>query len=340
MQYILNNEFYYFRSGKNKLLISTNSMRQELGSMVVLDATASVNEIYNTLTYCNHMTSMHIETTDPRIYTNLTINVASGYYQSKSSIMAKDKDMSQEAKKYLSVAGNILGSDDKLLIVSHKAFRTILETQSYDDRIVFTHWGDHVGKNNWSDCNKIMLIGWYYLRDSTHYNNLVNAVGNQTNVSEVEYFDTIKDYRETQLADDLVQAIMRCSARKTIDIDGDCSISEVYLFRPDNQEGKAVIDIVIGEFRGAIVNEWLPKELESIKKNSKSHNNVGILLQYLESKSKSFTDVSRQTIIDETSLGKNQLTRIMKDEYFLHSLASLGFEKFKYNGKSEGIKFG
>lgn len=258
IEYVMANTFSFHKRKSYSYLMATENIISKFGSSVILDATATANEIYNTTAWHNPDTFKHIKTVDPRIYNNFTIFKAKGYPQDASSIYKdlKSKDLDKRVKDYLAIANGILtASTDKLLIICHKDFRLKLKAKNVNKNIIFTNWGNHVGKNKWSDCNKVMVIGWYYLPKVEYFGNFINAVGS------LHYAKGVLEakYRTTQLVDDLVQAVMRGSARKTITEDGNCAICEAYMFYPDNEEGNAVMKLFKDEFIGAKVKQWNPK---------------------------------------------------------------------------------
>jgi hypothetical protein len=339
LEQILKNEFYCFKSGEHTKLISTENLRHAFGSIVVLDATAEINQIYETRSIAQHMQTMHMETTDPRTYTNLTINIATGYKQSRDAIYKNaSKNERDEAIKYLQIAKSLLiAEEDKLLVITYKDFRNLMEEQNTESRIEFTHWGNHVGKNDWSRCNKVMIVGWNYLTEDVHYNNFIHAVGSQEFSDELVNEATIKSYKVTQMVDDLVQAAMRCSARKTIDENGNCTPSELYLFRPDHEEGKTIMSHFVDEFNGAVTKEWIPEHAEIVAKKSKSTDNADLIIKYLKDKVKTAADVYMKTIIDETGMESYTVSRTIKSEYFRQKLGEEGFLEHKFDGKSKGF---
>lgn len=339
IEYILKHEFYYFKSGQYIKLISLENLRHAFGSIVVLDATAEINMIYHTRSIAQHMQTMHMKTTDPRIYSNLTINIAKGYHQSRTAIY-KDETINivERATEYLQIAkGLLISDDDRLLVITFKDFRNQMEMQNTEQHIEFTHWGNHVGKNEWSHCNKVMIVGWNYLTEEVHYNHFLHAVGNQEYSDHLQNNDTIKNYKITQMVDDLIQAAMRCSARKTIDENGNCAHSELYMFHPDNEEGKTIISHFIREFTDAVVKAWIPEHAQIVPKKAKSTENADLILNYLQEKSKSAIDVSIQTIISDTGLKKHTVSRTIKSEYFKQMLEQEGFMEHSYDKKSKGF---
>lgn len=334
---ILKDIYYYYKSGQRKTIGITNNIRGLFDSIVVLDATAEVNEYYNTLAYTNHMTVQHIETDNPRSYENLTFHVCSDTPQGKSSIV---KEKEQNAQRYMNIAHSLItDKDDKLLIVSHKDFSTYLKGLTDDKNIYFTHWGNHVGKNEWSHCNKVLIIGWYYLPINAHYDNIVSAVGDAGYVAEIDDYNLLNTYSNTQLADDLVQAVMRCRARVISDADGNCKSADIYICTKSKDiETDPVLKLVFGQFKNASLEPWLLPQEVLPKRKSKSEANITIVIDYLKSIENTTADVSQATIVKDTPLSKSAFSRLYNSEEFEEALADEGFSKCKINGRSNGIR--
>lgn len=336
-----NEDFSFHTTGEYETILFTNNIKPLFGSSVVLDATASINEIYKNTTYYKSSNIKHIMTTDPRIYNNFTIKIAKGYPQGRSSIYKGQT--ATEAKKilnnYTRLALSLLDSDDNLLIVTFKDIvEPLQKLLKNDDRICITNWGNHVGKNNWSHCNKVMIIGWYRMPDTEYYGNYINSMNS---IKEAEYNlreHTIKRFKNTQLVDDLVQATMRCSARKIVSTDGDCTKSEAYIFYADNAEGEMVINQYIKEFAGTKVKDWDPKQLLTNKKVSKSTSNIDRILAYLEQELKDKdSTIMNKDIIANTGLSRAIVSRTVGDKKFLEELDKHGFTTKQINKQSKAF---
>ena len=337
IEYVMANAFSFHKGKSYSDLMATENIISKFGSSIILDATATVNEIYTTTAWHNPDTFKHIETVDPRIYNNFTINKAKGFPQGASSIYKdlEPVELVSRVNDYLTIANGILtASTDKLLVICHKDFRLKLEAKNTNPNIVFTNWGNHVGKNEWSDCNKVMVIGWYYLPIVEYFGNFINAVGSPHYAKGVLEEDTVTKYRTTQLADDLVQAVMRGSARKTVTEDGNCAVSEAYIFYPDNTEGNAVMKVFEDEFKGAAVNQWIPSLLSTQAKVPKIQQNIQTIMDYLDRVSIKAANVSQADVVKGTGLAKAQVSRAFNNPIFDDSLVQKGYTKeIAGNGK-------
>ncbi len=334
-------DFSFHTTGEYETILFTSNIEPLFGSSVVLDATASINEIYENTTYYKSSNIKHIITADPRIYNNFTIKIAKGYPQGRSSIYKGQT--ATEAKKilnnYARLALSLLDSDDNLLIVTFKDLvEPLQKLLKRNKKICITNWGNHVGKNNWSHCNKVMIIGWYRMPDTEYYGNYINSMNS---IKEAQYYlrdHTINKFKSTQLIDDLVQATMRCSARKIANIDGDCTRSEAYIFYADNAEGHAIIKSYESEFKGAKVIDWDPKELLTTKKLSNSTNNVDTILSYLDKELKDKnTRITNKDIIDNTGLTKSVVSRTVTSVKFTDELKKRGYGIKQLNKQSKAF---
>jgi len=311
----------------------------KLGSCIVLDATANVNEFYKIANYSNP----DIKFTNvlrSRKYSNLSINKAKGYSQGRSSIFKSisNEERKYNAKMYLSHANGILSSStDKLLIITHKGFKPYLIDQCDDSRIEFTHWGDHLGKNDWSDCNKVMVIGWNFISRLETTLTGINAL-NDINSAQSELFTSMISRLElTQIVEDLVQGVMRIQARKIDTLDGNCKPTEVYLYYQDNENYNNIIDLFVSQFPETNVSDWTPIGIKPLTKKTKPNKIVDRVIAYLEKKEATkVMDVMQKDVLEDLSINKSTASRIFNsNEYFTEQLEKKGYLLRNSNGKSK-----
>lgn len=316
-----------------------DSIINKLGSCIVLDATARINEFYKIACYTNpNMKNTTVSLC--RKYSNLTIFKAKGYRQGRSSIY---KSISKEekqynAKMYLSHAANILSNkDDKLLIITHKDFKKSILDECNDPRIQFTHWGNHIGKNDWSDCNKVMVIGWNFISGLETLCTGINAINNITYAQGYISKTMIYELKKTQIVDDLIQGTMRTQARKIATKDGDCKPTEVYLYYEDTKEYIDVLDLFESQFPESKVVEWTPIGITPLVKRTKPNKNVDLIIAYLEAKeSEHAIDVMLKDVLSDLGINKSTGSRLVNDnEYFKTELEKKGYILKNSDGKSK-----
>lgn len=334
---ILQENCHYFKYKKLKMLVRINHIANKLGASAILDATATINRFYAIANrYGSYIGSIHAAS--PRQYSNLTIHKAIGFKQSRAGLYKgrTQKEIDRNASMYASFAHAVLEhSQDKLLIICHKEFKQHLGKQCSDPRIVFTHWGDHVGKNDWSDCNKVMVVGWNFLNAIEHINSMINAVGeldvaldtiNQREITEFEY---------GQLADDLVQGVMRSKARIIDTLDSDCSKTDVYLFYEDRILFHKVLDIVHSQFPQSTLQEWTPAGALYDKKTTNVQQNIEMTIDYLKSKKETHQELDQSSVIKEIGIAKQTFGRMTKKVEFKMALEKQGFALIRRNGKNK-----
>lgn len=334
----LNKDIFFYQDNYSNAFMSITNIAQRLGVSVVLDATSNVNQYYKV---ANRLWGRigFVETKRFRKYENMNIYIAKGFNQSRNAIYRNkdDKFKQKLAQMYLSYAYNILKNEtDKMLIISHKMFKDTLVNENVDTKIVFTSWGNHVGKNNWSDCNKIMIVGWNTLTKIEHVSNFYAAVGE---IDEASYFIedyALKVFENTRMVDDLVQAIMRSNARVIDTDDSDCKQTDVYLFQKDDDTvSDQIIDDVIQQFPECNKIDWQPIGNPIVKKKTKSQINADNIIKFLVKKSKVNQTYLRSNTIRELNFNKTTFSNTIKTDYFKEELLKHNMELKQKDGKSQ-----
>jgi hypothetical protein len=328
-----------------KDLYVVGSLYNKFGTAVVLDATAQVSKFY-ALTSSNSNSNIAIvEAPKIRKYENLTIHKAKGVQQSANAIFKRDSDVAKEnADWYAQVITEILNDGDKLLVISFKGFveEHLRGKFSGKEDVVFTNWGNHVGRNDWKDCNKVMLIGWLRLPEDESISKLFNISSLGTSdILTMKHItsDAIKNLQLSEIADDLIQGAMRCCARIIDTKDSDCKAASVYLFQ-DNLDGSDdVINLFESEFPKSNVVNWTPKASRTRSSLSKSNQKKEKVIEYLLELSKSNSTYLRRDLCEKCKIPKSTMTNWLKSGYFKDRLEGLGISLEKVNDKSEEFKF-
>ena len=336
LEEVLNDWFLLYKSNYEKAIFRVGDISYKLGKNVVLDATATVNEFYKIANRAFGYVGMY-HAKQIRKYENLAIHKAKGFKQTRYALYKKGDDyIADNAKMYASYAMSVLSDvDDKLLIICHKDFKTTLKTRLDDTRIKMTHWGDHVGKNDWSDCNKVMVIGWNYLNPLKNISDIFNAAREIDLVSLYLNDDIIDTFVVTQLADDLVQAVMRSKARTIATDDSDCNPTEVYLFYHDDPMSNRVLEIFEKQFPMAKIQQWNPIGATLSYKKTKPMQNADKVIDLLKVKEATQTTCLLSDVIEQTLIPKSTMSRITTDDYFLQKLQEHGYSLQNKNGKEK-----
>jgi hypothetical protein len=328
-----------------KDLYRVGSLYNRFGTSVVLDATAQVNNFY-ALTSSNSNSHLDIvEAPKIRKYENLTIYKAKGVQQSANAIFAKDDDVAKNnADWYAQVIKEILNDGGKLLVISFKGFvdKHLREKFTLEDNVVFTHWGNHVGRNDWKDCNKVLLIGWLRFSEEEYISKLFNVSSLGTSdISTMKHItpDAMKSLQQSQVADNLIQGAMRCCARIIATKDSDCKEASVYLFQDTLDGSDYVINLFESEFPQANTVNWTPKTSRPKSSLPKPQQKKEIVIEYLLEILKSNSTYLRRNLCEKCEIPQSTMNNWLKSGYFKDRLEELGIYLEKVDAKSEAFKF-
>lgn len=336
LNYFSKNHFLIYKSNYETALLATENLTNKLGLSVVLDATAQVNEYYNLANrFLGHVGLV----TAPQIrrYKNLTINKAIGFKQSRAAIYKQktSEELQGIAKSYATHTLNELGDEDKALIICHKDFTSELRKQVHDKRVEFTHWGNHVGRNDWAHCNKVFLIGWP-TQNPIDYISMINSSLESVLLTSRHLDDELLEkFAVSQLADDIIQGLMRSQARVIATADSDCKETSFYLFYEDSEKARKVLDLVESQFPEATLVDWSPNGTPLPKKKGKRNINADRVIDLLIEKSKDHETYLRSAIQNDLDINKSTMTRIVGSDYFREKLAENGITFINKDRKSQ-----
>jgi hypothetical protein len=335
IKYILSDDLLFYKHKKS--LLRVDNIESKLGACVNLDATSSINEFYKV---ANRYASFFAEVPAKQIrkYSNLSIYKAKGYSQGRQSIFEKlDKDtVKQNVEMYLSYAYGVLEKPtDKLLIVTQKGFVSKLKDKCIDKRISFTYWGNHTGKNDWNDCNKVMIVGWNYIPNITNVTNALSALDDTRRAESLLTTEVVNEFEITQLADDLVQAVMRANARKIATKDGDCNKNEIYLFYQDYVKYNAILTLFQSQFPQAKIIDWKPKGIQKRSKKTADERTADDFIRHLRAKEDNYKTYLFSDLKKDLNVKPPKATRVTSSEYFKKELEKEGYVFKKINGKSK-----
>ena len=316
----------------NKDLYRVKTLYNQFGTAVVLDATAEVNSFFSLSSQSNSQIDV-IPAPKIRKYKNLSINLAKGIRQSATAINQVDKAKAAEVKFYYSsIINEILQDGDKLLVISFKEFiDNHLENEFVlNEQVVFTNWGKHVGRNNWSDCNKVLLIGWLRLPEEEYISRLFNiSATGTTDFTAIKKIssEAIKELKISEIADDLVQGAMRCCARIIDTDDSDCKPASVYLLEDVLEDSSEVVNLFMKQFPGATLNEWKPKTAQPRHALSKPNQRKQDVLDTIISTIKVDGFYMRNQLCIDHDLPQSTLTAWLKTgDFFSDRMKELGIE--------------
>ena len=327
-----------------KDMYQVSSLFNKFGTAVVLDATAEVNDFYIQSSNTNSNLDI-VSAPKIRKYENLTIYKARNQPQSANAVYKKDKQTAKKsARWYSAVINEILEEGDKLLVISFKDFiETYLEPHFVSDkRVQFTNWGKHVGRNNWSDCNKVIIIGWLRLGEADVVAKLFHTASlGSKDIRTLKHVtpERIKELQFTEIADDLAQGAMRCRARVMDTADSDCKPASVYFFEDALDGSDKVAELFESQFPCHKLVHWVPKTLRPSSVLSKPDQKKELAINYLQELSKNHHSYARSAYCKEIELAPSTLTRWLSKGYFKGRFAELGYRIEKPKGKPERIVF-
>lgn len=331
----------------NKDLYWVKNIYNQFGTSIVLDATAEVNKYYKVAADSNS----HIEIIDaPKIrkYNNLKIYKAKGCRQSAKAITGGDKNNFEDnVKFYGNIVKEILGAEDKILVITFKKFlssdlHTLEDELAGNSQVELINWGKHVGQNKWSNFNKVILIGWLRVPEEESVSKLLNISSlGSSDIRTMKHVtpENVKKLQQSEIADDLIQGAMRCCARVIDTIDSDCKPASIYVFQDVLEGSDEVMGLFETEFPGAKIIDWkpktrLPKSFLSLPDQKKED-----AIEHLQELAESCDTYSRSKFCQEYNVPAATMSRWLKSGYFKERLEEVGFRIEKPQGKPERFIF-
>lgn len=159
------------------------------------------------------------------------------------------------------VTAIINADEDQWLIIHRKddfarygyMLRDEIEKQvSNPGRLQFTHWGKHKATNEFSQIQKVMVIGGYTYTHGTYralYRSCTGGMGGQIDEKQLARL------RQGEHMDHYLQGICRSNVRNADPKTGICGVAQVYVVAPVNQASRSTMEEI---FPGAVVKQWLP----------------------------------------------------------------------------------
>lgn len=251
---IFNSDIQYLYKKGSDIYIKTVKEILPNKSLVVLDATASINVVYQE--YAKHTKGIKIvPRIDCRTYDNVTIHTVTTATGKETILPNKEKVCSELAESILEQ----LNPSDKVLVVVHKDMEVPLLTYLGTYKNIFiNHWGNLTGTNLYDECNKIYIYGLYHKPLYLHYNNY-RLSGNKFSLNMLLDADErakIQQIAVSDLASELIQAINRIRIRRVADDKGGCSSAEIYITLPQTNNAY-ILKAIASELPNAkVLKDW------------------------------------------------------------------------------------
>ena len=243
----------------------------EMPGPVVLDATAFQHPIWGLL---GAKAKVFPSVSGTRSYANLTLHVARLRGIGKSSMQERDKSFVDQALASLPRVREQVS----IFLCTHKGLRAKLNVDALSAKgVLVDHWGNIDGRNDWKDCDRVVLLGLPYLppewpklvklavhaarHKATEADRLTIGLPDRLQVPDAEISDA-------QIAAALVQGINRIRCRKVIDREGNCPVAEAFITLPPGQKGDRILSRLKSELPGVKATRWqfVPNDELSVPK--------------------------------------------------------------------------
>lgn len=276
-------QYYSKVESKDALNTARLLVPEDVKGAVVMDATAMSNVVYQVFDKAKVIKPPE----GTRNYKNVTLHVSKGHKVGKRFMESHTKKLCNELMVELE---KTIKPSQSCLIVTHKGVSPHLDTYTPSFHKDVTHWGRTTGSNQWKDFDTCVIFGIPYRPPTWPINTYFACKGIASDKwlqnEEARKYNGHKDIKASlatgQLVVDIVQAINRIGCRKTIDSNGNCPESHVYIMLPDNEQATEIINGVRREMPGIKVESWNYTVQEGKQKRSRRSNYESGLLTFLE----------------------------------------------------------
>jgi hypothetical protein len=196
-----------------------------------------------------------------RDYSSVTLHVA---YERKTGKGSTGKDIlpiTQAALGSIQREHGDAAVDQKVLIVTGKdnanALRGLVRTGFR--HVSLAWWNNLDGSNEWDDHAIVLVVSLPY-RPDHDYLNVHQALKGPLDAAGLNTPpDLVREFRQSQIAVDLAQAVNRARCRRVVDGAGRCARTDVYLRLPDHDR-QISTDRLLDDLREAMpgvrVTDW------------------------------------------------------------------------------------
>jgi hypothetical protein len=147
--------------------------------------------------------------------------------------------------------------------------------------------------------------------------------------------ELIETFTISQLADDIVQGLMRSQARVIATEESDCKPTDFYVFYKDDSISNQVLDIVEAQFPLSTIVDWTPDGILLPKKKSKRDLKDDEVIAFLVNKAKDHETYLRKDLEKALSINKSTMGRIILRENFKSQMEKHGIDYRNKDGKSQ-----
>lgn len=218
---------------------------------VVLDATASTQVLWDLL---GDKVVRPVVPPYVRSYHNVILHVAWSSAGTGKTAMVKH-GKKRMARLIADLNERFGGQTRNVLLVTNKA----VEHLAIDHEVTFgelkvAHWGRIDGKNDWQDCDTVVIAGLQF-KGSVWASNLYMSVRGPKGAECLHKGNQLAQQMETkEVIVSVVQALNRVRCRKVVDTEGNCPPTEAFIVLPGGERGRAILDGITQEMPEIVVD--------------------------------------------------------------------------------------
>ncbi|MBW4529441.1 MAG: hypothetical protein KME02_02015 [Aphanothece saxicola GSE-SYN-MK-01-06B] len=233
----------------------------EVGSMVILDGTASQDMTYDFL-------PNRVEVMSNKCLRNLedvTLHIKQTPANlGKSGCKESNERDTRVIELYESLKMNPnLGRHRKVLFVANISVENCLtdlsQADPYFDQFETTHWGATTGENCWADCDAVVIASCFYRPPEWAANTLCSQLGLAEGLEQLSrrgHSSLVKKMINSKVAVDMIQALYRSQIRRVIDGGGRCHPTDLFVLLPSDERGDSIKAMLLDELPNVTVKEW------------------------------------------------------------------------------------
>ncbi|MEY9462202.1 Arc/MetJ family transcription regulator [Bradyrhizobium ottawaense] len=318
VEVMLDSYAYYYRSGAQHSLNSSRYLiPRGMPGIVILDATANSNVLYELLEEARAGAVSVVPVPGGiRNYSNVTLHVARTTAGLGKSKMKDTKHL--RIPRLVQEVANEVGQGRKVFMCVHKLSKDLLTTFSTPELpLDIGWWGAVDGKNDWADCDVAVIFGLPYMDPRRAIGSVLAVNGPQDNA----WLQSPPPYNEhanipdmlaiRDVAASVVQAINRVRCRRIVDCSGRCEKTDVYIVLPTDWRGDTVMEHIRLNMPGIHAVPWDfepdgPK-VYAPRCNSANEAVIGLM------RDRKPGAVPMSHVQRELSLSKRQMARVKED---------------------------
>lgn len=303
---------YYAKEGvQHSLSTSSCIIPDEFSNVIILDATASSNLIYDLLG------SVDIPALPKaRDYSNVTLHTA------RVTGVGKTKMTTKAKKRTAALVSNLqenLSSDKSVFVCCHKDVEPHLK--GYDlpfDQFETGHWGAIDGRNDWQEFDTAVIFGLPYMSPSWPLMTYAATRGlpsqSWIDNGDERRFKKHKDVNRAlevgQLVTSIIQTINRVRCRRVIDKDGNCDPTDIFILLPKGKKGDKILKGIVKEMPNIVVQKWSFNFGTKSKKRLRKSDHEEALITYARNMYEG--EVSAKELREELGIPLRSWERLVK----------------------------